>query len=346
VTAVVSGPEAELALSRGRLAVTSRERRQLGPNEIRIAVAYAGICGTDLHAIEAADPADERPLVLGHEYSGRVVETGADVAAVSVGDRVVGRPRIPCGRCAFCNRGRAWDCADFRRPPRGAWATTIVVDERFALPIPNQLGLREAALAEPLASALRAIDIAAPGAGHRALVLGGGPIGLAAALLAASTGAVAVLVSEPNPYRRDVAAGLGFDVCDPTTEDLVACARELTGGLGFDVVYEAVGSSVTVESAVACAGRGGAVVVLGVAPRDARARLSPFELFAKELRLAAAWASETTLARALDLIVPIGADRLITHVLDLRDGVRAVELARSGEGVKVLLQPAPESALA
>ena len=336
----MSATVTQLALREGELLYEERDERPLTASEIRVRVAYVGICGSELHAIEeAVRDGGGGSGVLGHEYSGVIEEIGTDVRDVGVGDRVVCKPRLPCMRCYPCAAGRIWDCDDLRRPALGAWAQTIVVDAQFAVRVPSDVSLRQAALAEPLSCCLRAVDIAQMTSGHKALVIGGGPIGLLVGLLERHAGADDVLVAEKNRYRRELATRLGLTALDPEAEELSEIVTTRSRGRGFDVIYEAVGSARTVELAVACARRGTHIVVLGVAPREDIARIKPFDLFAKELKIAGAWAIETSFLRAVGLLRTIGAENIITHEFPLNRGRDAIELAGSGNCGKVLLRP-------
>lgn len=330
----------ELACTGAGFVYRERPERSLEPDEIRLLVAFAGICGSDLHAAQQLQrPGEGRTVVFGHEYSGIVLETGAAVRMATPGQRVVGKPRIPCLRCRYCREDRIWDCERLIRPSVGAWAETLVIPERFVVPVSDKVSLREAALVEPISCCLRAIDRAARPAGHTALVIGGGPIGLITAALARALGATDVLVSEPSPFRRELAQRLGFEAADPSSIDLEPVAAARTGGRGFDAVYEAVGSARTVETAIACAGRGSTIVILGVAPPLDAASVRPFDFFQKELTLVGAWANETTFTRALALLPKLQLAPLITNEISLDNGASAIELARSGDCGKVLIAP-------
>ncbi|MGN6189937.1 MAG: zinc-dependent alcohol dehydrogenase [Conexibacter sp.] len=330
-----------LVRSAGDVSVGEAEPLPLRADDVRIAIAYAGICGSDLHLIHAADAygplAPEQAGRFGHEYSGVVQEVGSEVGTVAVGDRVTCAPRWPCLHCAMCRRGDTTRCLDLRRPERGAWAEQIVVPERIVFRLPEDVELRTAALCEPLACALRGVDRVTTPSGHVALVIGGGPIGLLTAALAARTGAREVLLSEPHPTRRALARRLGAHGLDPRDGDLAAAVAERTDGLGPDVVYESVGRAETVAEGIELAAPGGTVVVLGVAPPEAVAAVRPWRLFERELAVVAAWGLETTFRRALDWLSVLDLEPLVTHVLPLEEAGQAIDVAASGDCGKVML---------
>jgi threonine dehydrogenase-like Zn-dependent dehydrogenase len=215
-----------------------------------------------------------------------------------------------------------------------------VRDERFLAPVPDAVPLRHAALAEPLACCLRAVDRAGLRAGDTVLVLGGGPVGVMTATLARHLGASLVVVSEPQPQRRELAARLGFTAVDPSTVDIADATTGLTAGLGADVVIEAVGRAAVLADAVRAARRGGRIVVAGVAPVGETFALAPWDIFAKELSILGAWGVETTFARALDLLAVLDVDALLGEEFDLAQAPAAVQAASGASAGKVMLRAA------
>jgi len=320
----------------------------LRSTDVRIRVAYSGICGSDLHAIDDPSGLDVTleafagPIItLGHEFSGVIEEVGTNVRSVRVGSRVACVPRLACTMCRNCRRGHPVRCTDRIRLPHGCWAETITVNEAFAYAIPDGITLRTAALAEPTACSLRAIDLAAADSGSSALVIGGGPMGLLLTGLALRTGYARVLVSEPSQARRRIAGLLGAEVVDPTSEELARVVQDWSSGVGPDTVFEAVGSAATVEQAVELVCDGGTVVVVGVAPPGVRAAISPETIFAKELTIRGAWGIETTFERSIQWLQHIDFSPLLTHTFDLADISLALQTTRSGSSGKVMLKISP-----
>ena len=324
------------------LRVVDRDLPALRPQDIRVQVAYSGLCGTELHLYGGMvfGQRATAPQHLGHEFSGTVLEVGAEVTSLKVGDRVTAIPGGPCYQCELCRIGRPSMCPNRVSLRSGAWAPEIVLPAQIAWRVPDDVSDRAAALAEPLACAVRAVDRSDLRSGDRVCVVGGGPIGLLIAAIAKASGARTLVVAEPKPYRRGLAEKLGADmVVDPTTQDLGGIVREATDGMGCDVVFEAVGHPKTIETAIALAAPGGTVLIAGVADHDHIASFNPQELFFKELTIRGTKGVTWGVDRGLRLLGKLDLEPLITHTLPLEEAPAAVELALSGEAGKVYLQP-------
>jgi 2-desacetyl-2-hydroxyethyl bacteriochlorophyllide A dehydrogenase len=315
----------------------------VGPGEVRIAISYTGICGTDLHLYGGMifGAAMTQPRPLGHEYAGHIVEVGPAVTGLRVGQRVTAMPSGPCGRCLLCRTGRPAVCQHRYRARTGAWAPAIVAPAEFVYPLPDAVSDRLAAMTEPLACAVRAVDRAGLRSADRVCIIGGGPIGLMLLKLAQASGASLTIISEPSPYRRALAERLGADrVVDPTTAPLAAAVAELTDGLGADVVFEAVGLPATIEQALTAAAPGGRVVIVGVTDRDAEAGFRPQEIFWKELMIIGSREWTNGADRALRWLSRLDLEPIITHTFPLAEAQAAIDLALTGQAGKILLQPA------
>jgi 2-desacetyl-2-hydroxyethyl bacteriochlorophyllide A dehydrogenase len=222
------------------------------PDEALIKVSRAGICGTDLHIyLGHMDQRVTRPLVMGHEMCGELVEipdgAGFEVGdrAARIGDRVVVEPTVFCGECAACKRGHTHVCQNLNflgidSPGAFQEFWNVPVDRLHA--IPPSLSDNAAAMIEPLAVAVHDVRRAPVELGDQAVVIGGGPIGLLVAHAARLDGAE-VVISEVNPYRVGVAESFGFKTVDPTKDDLVETVMDWTNGAGCDLVFEVSGSA-------------------------------------------------------------------------------------------------------
>jgi (R,R)-butanediol dehydrogenase/meso-butanediol dehydrogenase/diacetyl reductase len=216
-----------------------------GPGEVRIKVAYCGICGTDLHIYQGhMDGRVGIPQVIGHEMSGEIVELGEGVTGWQVGDLLTVRPLAPCGTCPACEAGHSHICLNLNFigiDTPGAFQGSWTVPAYSLHRLPEGVPLDKAAMIEPVAVACHDVRLGEVQAGEQVVVIGGGPIGMLNALAARHLGAQ-VLISEVNPFRVDLARELGLDAVNPREVDLKALVEERTGGAGADVVMEVSGS--------------------------------------------------------------------------------------------------------
>lgn len=252
-----------------------------GPQEIVIKVSRCGICGTDLHITE--DPIFAAPpgMVLGHEFAGEVVETGARVEAVRSGDHVAILPVRSCGRCQACLAGRFARCLEMQITG-GGYAQYALAQQRQCVRLPSTVSLADGALVEPLAVGLHGANAAPVTSGSRVLVIGAGPIGLAAAFWARRLGAVQVAVTASSTRRESLAFEMGATAFIAPSENLGAAVNKALQGPP-DIVFEAVGKPGLLATAVDLVRSRGTVVLLGLC--TAADRYNPFQTMLKEVRI-------------------------------------------------------------
>jgi (R,R)-butanediol dehydrogenase / meso-butanediol dehydrogenase / diacetyl reductase len=302
-----------------------------GPGEVQIAVAYVGICGTDMHVFHGnMDGRVGTNRIIGHEMSGTVAALGEGVSGHAVGDAVVVRPLHPCGTCPACKAGNSHIChhlkflgLDTDGAMQGRWNVPA-----FTLhTVPQGVGLETAAMAEPLAVAVHDVRRARLQAGETALVIGGGPIGMLIAMVAKAEGAH-VILSEINPSRLAMASDMGVSGLNPKDSNVIETVLSLTSGAGADVVFEVSGTQAGVDlmtDAVRARGR-----IVMVAIHASKPQVDLFRFFWREIEMLGARVYEPQdYDRALDLIahgLPVA--RLITdrHPLDsLQSAFEALE---------------------
>jgi len=301
----------------GRFTLGEAEQHPPEAGEVRLSVAYCGICGTDVHIAHGAmDHRVKVPQVIGHEMSGTVAELGSGVEGFAVGDAVVVRPLDTRGEIE-ADKGLSHICRNLKFlgiDTPGAFQASWTVPAFTLHRLPEGVDLRIAALTEPLAVACHDVRRADLRPGETAVVIGGGPIGLLVALVARETGA-AVVLSEVNPSRRGLAEHLGLEVVDPSAVDLSETIHARTAGAGADVVFEVSGSSAGVAEMTRLAGLRGRIVVVAIFPEPQPVSL--FDFFWKELELRGARVYEPQdYERAIALLVTgdLPLDRLITSV--------------------------------
>ncbi|WP_435281718.1 zinc-dependent alcohol dehydrogenase [Streptomyces koelreuteriae] len=237
--------------------------------QVRIDVAYTGICGTDLHIFHGAmDGRVTPPTVLGHEMAGRIAEIGDGVTGWRAGEAVTVMPTVSCGDCPACSAGHAHVChrlVFLGIDSDGAMQNSWTVPADLLVRLPESLRLDHAALVEPTAVAVHDVRRAELRPGEKAVVFGGGPIGVLIASVARRAGAQ-VLMFEPNAQRRAIAQRLGLTCADPHTGDVRALVEEWTDGVGAAVAFEVSGSAAGVTGAVDCLQVHGRLVVVAIHP--------------------------------------------------------------------------------
>ena len=256
-----------------------------GPGEVRLNVAYTGICGTDVHIFHGAmDKRVKIPQVIGHEMSGTVAETGGGVTGLAPGDPVVVRPLdnrgetpADCGHSHICEKLKF---IGIDSP--GSFQSSWTVPAFTVHKLPPGLDLKTGALAEPLAVACHNVKMGGVQAGELAVVIGGGPIGMLVAMVARHAGA-RVVISEISPFRLEFARSLGFEAFHPVETDIAAWVREQSGGSGADIVFEVSGARSAALGMTGLLAIRGRVLLVAIYPQPVECNL--FHFFWKELRL-------------------------------------------------------------
>lgn len=328
------------------------EDAEPGPGQVKIAVAYNGICGSDLYEYYYGPlgiPISPHPLtgavlpqIMGHEFGGRVVANGDGVEDLNVGDLVAVNPMHVCGTCVYCRAGDTNLClvSAFHglSSHGGGLSEYTVVDRRMVHVMPAGLTAQHAAVVEPMAVALRAARRAQVGAGQTVVVFGAGPIGLGAYFACRWLGAEPIIV-EPSPARRAILSDLGAPtVLDPGTEDLAAAVLDLTGGIGAHAAIDAAATPATFAAAFTTTRRGGVISMVGIAHEPLP--LDPITMFQTEITVRAsnAYADDFPLVieGMADGAYPL--DRWI-DTIELSELIEGgFEVLRAGKAMKILVR--------
>lgn len=326
-------------------AVTDLPTPHAGPGELVLRNQVCGVCGTDVH-IYHGEPGSadvNPPVVLGHEYSGEVVEVGEGVTGFAVGDHVTVDPNIYCGHCAYCQNGKKQLCPSMEAigvTRDGGFAQYSRIPASQAFKLEPTVPWEAAAMAEPLACCLHGIDLAGIQVGDKVCVVGGGAIGLLMVQLAKLSGASQIVLSEPNEKRRQVGLQLGANAAlDPTRPDSQEAFAQVLGG-GANVVIECVGNVPAVKSAFQFAGKGATVLLFSVPKVDATFDLPLFDVYKKELTIKGSFVNPDTHARAVALINSGKVDfgPIITHRFPLDQLPEAIAMQMSDASIKVVVE--------
>jgi threonine 3-dehydrogenase len=327
------------------LVLASVPEPEAGADDVVVRVARTGICGTDLH-IEAWDGWAQRtvptPLVIGHEFVGEVVDVGANVDSVSVGEVVSGEGHLVCGRCRNCMAGRRHMCARTRGlgvNVDGAFAELVALPAANVWRHANGIEPEVAAIFDPFGNAVHSA-LAFRVINEDVLITGAGPIGLMAAAVVRHAGARHVVITDPNGYRRELAQRLGVTrAVDPNAADLAAVQSELGMTEGFDVGLEMSGSPAALRQLVGAMAHGGKIALLGIPPGEVAIDFGPVVfnmltikgIYGREIY--ETWYAMTCLLQSGLDISPV-----ITHRFSASDHEEAFAAARGGRSGKVVLQ--------
>ncbi len=313
------------------------------PGEVRLDIAYGGICGTDVHIyLGHMDHRIKIPQVIGHEMSGTVAEVGEGVTGFKAGDKAIVRPVVSCGRCPACKVGHYNVCyqinvlgVDTPGCFQGSW--TVPAETLHHLP--DDIDLKLAALVEPVAVGAHAVRAGQVAEKEHVVVIGAGPIGILVALEAKLKGAH-VIVSEINPFRINLARELGLEVVNPMETDLPAYVSEKTGTAGADVIFEVTGQAPGAEMMTRLARSRGRIVIVGIFAEPVPVNLGQFmwrELRVHGVRLYEPEDFETAIPLVASRAVPF--EKLISDVRPLeRIQDTFEEIERGANFMKVLLK--------
>lgn len=327
--------------ARGRIDVVDFPEQQLGPEDVRIRVAYAAICGSDPHLAEGFFGTDV-PIGLGHELSGVVEALGerAHRNGLRIGDRVAGNFLRFCGTCRPCQEGRQQFCEHIQDYNRPGMAETVTWHESQVYRLPDSVSLLEGCLLEPTSVAVRIADKTRISVGDRVAVCGGGPIGQLALQVLRMHGATSLTLIEPIASRRTMALRHGAEhVIDPVTENQFERADDITGGRGYDVVVDASGSPRAVRGLLDIAAKGATVVYGAMYPAEYELPLNLSDyLYLKELTLTGVFVSPYAFPRALQILPRLDLAELTRAVFPLEDAKAAFDEHLSGRHPKVVIQ--------
>ena len=301
-----------------------------------VRVKSVGVCGSDLHWFTEGSIGDaklERPLVLGHEFSGMT----------SDGQRVAVDPAIPCGQCEFCEQGHPNLCANLifagQGTTDGAFREWLAWSEKSLVPIPDSLSDADGAMLEPLGIAIHTVDLAKLKAGMTVCIFGCGPIGLLIMQMAKLSGAANIIATDKLAHRVEAAKGFGasqvFFAGDDSRLSQIGAA---TKGRGVDVAFDAAGVQDAVDDAVAAVCPGGKVILAGI-PDDDQTSFSASVARRKGLTIKLVRRMKHTYPRAIELVSKglVDVRSIVTHRFPLEQAAEAFRVAERREGLKIII---------
>lgn len=313
--------------------------------EVLVAVRAAGVCGSDVHGFTGSTGRRKPGIIMGHEFTGTIARLGPGTQGWRVGERVVVQPLSTCGSCALCRAGRSNICEHrtlIGMSSHGAYAELVRVPQRQLFRLPERLSWEHGALVEPLAVALHAVNCTPFNLMDSVLVVGAGPIGLLTLLAARLKGAGTIIVTDRSRHRLALARRLGADLAiDVNEQDPAPAVLDATGGAGVHVALEAVGSSATVQQALALTRTGGHMTWIGNAAPEVSLNMQ--QVVTREITVRGAYGFGVEFGQALAAIGDGRMDMapLVERVAPLEDGTRLFHDLATGASdvVKVILTP-------
>jgi (R,R)-butanediol dehydrogenase/meso-butanediol dehydrogenase/diacetyl reductase/L-iditol 2-dehydrogenase len=319
-------------------------------HDMLVRVKAVAICGSDVHGFDGSTGRRIPPIVMGHEAAGEIVETGRGVTNFKKGDRITFDSTIYCGKCFFCQHGQfnlcddrmvlGVSCDEYRR--HGAFAEYVVVPDHISVPLPAGLPYEEAACTEPVGVAAHAIRNTPLTLNDTVAVVGSGLIGnLVIQILKASISGK-IIGLDTDPARREVAKSFGVDAAlDPADPELEKKIKDLTSGRGVDRVFEAVGATAPIKTAISIVRKGGSVTLIGNVSPQVEIPLQA--VVSRQLSLLGSCAISGEYPIALDLMArkKINVKPLLSAVAPMSEGEAWMNKLYNREGnlLKVVLVP-------
>jgi len=309
--------------------------------DVLVKIEACGICGTDLNIL-ATPPAHKATpnIIIGHEGVGMVAEVGAEVSDLQPGDRVVIAPRLTCGRCRYCRRGLDNQCTNYQTIGTtidGAFAPYLRAPQSALFKISPDVPRDDAVLFEPLSCVVGSVTRAPIQGGDNVVIIGAGPMGLLFAQMYRTLGAGKIIMVDIAPYRLNFAQEIGIDeTLNPTEVDLPRAIQDITG-LGADIVVDAVGNQM--GTALKLARRGGQVILFGLRPHDNPA-INQYTITRYDLTIHGTFVGLNPFEQTIQLLESgrLQPSVLITHRVPLSELPQGVDMMRSGQTMKVIVE--------
>jgi L-iditol 2-dehydrogenase len=331
----------------GNVEIRDVEEPRCGDNQVKLEIAYCGICGTDLHVLHDTFR-NYPPVILGHEFSGTIVEFGNNVNGVRLGERVtgLGATAVTCGHCEYCRSGYFIFCSHRRgmgHGVNGAFARYVVMRPEQLYRLPDDFTLEEGALSEPFAAVVQAVtEIAQVRIGDTALVSGPGPIGLLCVKLLVAEGVKTLVAgAAADGDRLDAALRCGaFAVVNIAELPLADAIREHTGGRGVDVAFECAGHPSSVRGCLESLRPMGRYTQIAICGREIQFPID--HIFYKQLTLSGSICYTASTWERMMKIYAEGRVRmsdLISARLPISEWRKAFNLCAERQAIKVLMYP-------
>jgi D-arabinitol dehydrogenase (NADP+) len=314
--------------------------------QVLIKVVKCGICKTDVHIHNGAF-ISKFPLTPGHEFTGTIESVGSKVTGFKPGDRVVADNTVLCGECYYCRRNQPLYCENFYSlgvTGPGGFAEYVAVNHDKVFKIKDHLSFDTASFAEPTACAIHGMDLIDVQNGDNVLMFGSGPTGIILAQLLKYGGVGNLVVAAPSQFKLDILDKLGIQTIkiERNNDSINEKAIKALCPQGYDIIIDATGSAEITQSCFKYTKMGSKIVVYGVCDAEDTIKVSPYEVFSKELKIIGSFAQTHCFDRAINALETgiVKVDDLISHQFSLADYAKGLETVMSGkESIKVLINP-------
>ena len=331
----------------GNVDILDVDEPTCGDQQVRVEVAFCGVCGTDIHILHDTFR-NYPPVILGHEFAGTVVELGKDVTGISLGEKVagLGATAVTCGKCEYCLSGHFIFCPDRRgmgHGVNGGFARYVVMRPDQLFPVPEALSLEEASLSEPFAAAIHAaVEMTEVRIRDVVLVSGPGPMGLFCLKLLVAEGVTTMVAGAPGDETRlEAAQRFGAAVSVNVGErSLLDAVHELTDGRGVDVAFECAGHESSVRGCLEALRPMGRYTQVGICGREIQFPID--QIFYKQLKLSGSICyTAGTWGRMMKIFAQgrVRIHDIVSSKLPISEWRTAFELCTGKQGLKVLMYP-------
>jgi len=332
--------KALMLFNKGNLQLVDVEKPSIEDNKVLIKIAYSSICGSDLALIEGSGPNwTKLPVIPGHEFSGIINEVGGNVNNVQIGDKVIVDNYINCNSCYYCKKGEYFYCDNHSEPgfsQNGGFAEYCLLPSANVVKIPKGLSLKNAAIAEPTANALKACNIAEIKKREIVLILGCGPIGLIVAMICKSMGARVIVLGRGERLKRF--KGFNFEcLIDTNKENWVEVIKENYGhytqnwGLeAIDKFIDATQTGTLIYDSIKLLKRKGKGILIGLSKNDDALFVPRNDIVIKGIKLIGSTSGQGYFYEALSYLLAgdVDAEKIITHIFPLKDALSAFEVCK------------------
>lgn len=328
----------------GKTDFIKEELPEIGDNQVLIEIKASAICGSDLHIFKGKHPSVKLPTTVGHEFSGRILKTGACVENISEGDRVTVEPVIVCGKCEACRTGNYGYCENISftyREGHGAMANYFIAEQQYVYKLPEYLSYEAGALIEPFAVATHAVRRADIKLGDKVMIFGAGAIGILIAALCRANGATNVAIVDLSNIRLKKALEFGATIAiNPSEDNLEKKIAEISSSRGMDKTFECVGLEDTFIQAMMSLKKNGLLTVVGIFEKPF-ANIPVTRFITHEIKVQGAQGYCWDFPVAIEMTKNIDLNKLITHTFPLYELQKAFETAmdRNSNSIKVILKP-------